>query len=187
MIGSIAALLLSASTAAAGCPSDEQAWLELALVASEPALPEPVQRIEVHADGCVVVEFPRISVRAGTYTLRLTGTELAGIAAAVRTEGVDRFDRSAVRTAVSTDELSIQAAPRPGQPEVSAVLCGNTHRVTLREGRDEQVVSWYALDHDAARHPDIVELVALKRFVDRIGMLAQDKRLVRAADTTVAP
>jgi hypothetical protein len=187
MIGSIAALLLSASTAAAGCPSDEPAWLELALIASEPAESEPMQRIQVHADGCVSVAFPRVSVRAGTYTMRLTGVELADLAATVRTEGVDRFEHTAIRAAVEADEAALRAAPRPGQPEVSAVICGNTHRVILREDGRERVTSWYGLDHDAARHPTVVELVAFKRFVDRIGILAQDKRLVREAAARVEP
>ncbi len=187
MIGFAAALLLSVAGPAAGCSATDPPWLELAVIPSEPAGPDSAQRIAVHADGCVAIEFPRTDVRAGAYAFQLSGEEVAALARALRDDGIDRFDRQWVRASVRAHEESIQAAPAAGELQVSAVLCGDTHRVAWREGASTRVVSWYALAHDAARHPEVPELVALKRFVDRLGALALDQRLRRVADAKVAP
>ncbi len=175
-------LLAGSGFAGAGtCPDAAPPWLELEIVASEPADVGPMRRIEIHDSGCVEVTYARLDVRAGTYAFAIPGDELAALAGAVADSGVRGFDAVSVRHELeAVRELRASLAPSGGI--VYDVVCADTHRIVVREGGSEQVAAWYGLLPTAQRYGEVDSLSRLARFAQRLDDYSRDARVPLAVE-----
>jgi hypothetical protein len=126
--------------------------------------------LSVYADGWLLVVFPPMMRRAGSYSLQLEPDALAALLESVISPGVMGFDAQQTREAMdSAPEILAKRGIRPG-PGARGDATISTFSVdpdavsgAQKQGRPGQTIRWRGVAEDAMAHPDLDGLQALER------------------------
>jgi hypothetical protein len=165
----------------AQCTPGENPWITLEVVASEPAIDEALEVIDIDRSGCLSVRRASFDLRAGLYRRQLSVSERDALGSAIDRNAILQFDSNAVESAVSRNDTDLRQSLVAGQPERFAVACGETYRLSVDDGADAARIQWYAPKQIAQRHPQVRALTDLVAMIDTLQSIAAVDGATRVA------
>lgn len=178
-------LLIHAGFASAQCVPQANSWLTLEVVASEPAMDEAVEVIDIDSAGCASIRYASFDQRAGLYRRQLSPSEVDALATRIAQHDLAAFDAEAVRSAISQREHQFRVGLLGDGPERFVVACGDTYRLQIASAGKNTQIEWYAPKQIAQRHPEVTALNALVGLIEHLQAVAAVAGRTRIA--TVSP
>lgn len=181
-LSTICGLALLASTAQA-CEPKPPLRYALSHIPSEVGGADTVRRIELAADGCFWVHYPAWDRRAGDWSMRLNGDELALLETRIAPLASVAFDPATLRASKRQIDDRLKRAPDQ-RPPLSYVAGASRHQLEIGPGDAQaRTLAWTALQHDAERYVELPQLAMLWQAVDALMQLSEDPRLQPLAET----
>lgn len=147
---------------------------------------DPGPRVEVFADGRVLVRFPAYMRRAGTYELHLGAKRRDALFQALVDDGVADFDADAVaraRDAIRQERRDARRDPRLNTERhartdpTSSVIETRLSRGSAPKSKGLHAARWVGLRSDAEIYPEIRALARLATAEQRLRALMDDPQL----------
>jgi hypothetical protein len=134
-------------------------------------------QIEVAADGCVRVHYPKYDTRAGDYVYTLSARELNALRAEIAATRIGEFRPDMVRADLARRQIAKRAQPdaisyRVTDEEVIEISLG----AAAAKVGSAPMLAWSGLREQLLNHPDQPDLIALSAARDRLSELAADPR-----------
>jgi len=150
----------------AACEASGDPWLDLRIEPGEFAGPNREERVQVFADGCVMLWRPDYFVAPGNYTLDIDQSDIDRLKARIDAPLLVGFQAEQVFAAVRA------AQRQDGEAEFFVVNDADTYRIGVQRGNERQQMQIDGLFQLHEQYPQIDSLAALAQLVGELKALA---------------